>query len=168
MTSTTETTTNDHPSTLEDALHAVRAGAITGLKLSRIVAYCLGEGDSVSRRNYEKFGPSMTEPGKKKGVGWFPTHYAEDLPGATAALPRPPAVDKGAVPHPSDCWGIMSGRHPDGRFFARAWRGDGKGHNPVINVTKAPNEVIARLDAALQARIWEEQRRAQQSESVAA
>ncbi|PWC48155.1 hypothetical protein TSA6c_17115 [Azospirillum sp. TSA6c] len=159
----------EHPSTLEEALASVRAGAVTGLKLSRIVAYSLGDGDSISRRVYELYGPSMTEPGKKKSVsGWLPVHYAEDLEGASAALPRPPVVDKGAVPHPSDCWGIMSGRHPDGRYFARAWRGDGKGDNPVINVTKAPSEVIARLDAALQARIWEEQRTAKKSDSLAA
>ncbi len=158
-----------HPCTLEDALSAVRAGTFTGMKLSRIVAYCLGDGDSTSRQVYIELGPTMTEPGKKKpAAGWLPAHYAEDLTGATAALPRPPASIKNDSLPASERWGIMSGQHPDGRFFARAWKGDGKGDNPVINVTKAPSEVIARLDAALQARIWVERNSAINSVSVAA
>lgn len=139
-----------HRPNLADALAAVRGTEWSGLKLSRIVAYAMGGGDSVSRRTFESLGPTMMDPEKKKaGSGWLPPRYAEDLAIATLALPAP---DPGAPA--SSCWGLMSGTHPDGRFFARAWKGDGKGDNPTFNVTKARNEVLARLDAALQARIW--------------
>lgn len=146
--------------TLTDALAAVRGSQWSGstwdgLKLSRIVAYALGSGDTISRRTFETLGPAMMEPGKKKsGSLWLPARYAEELAGATQALP----VSEPGIQTASG-WGLMSGTHPDGRFFARAWKGDGKGDNPTFNVTRARSEVLARLDAALQARIWVEAQR---------
>lgn len=153
-----------HRPTLSDALAAVRGlewsgSTWDGLKLSRIVAYALGAGDTVSRRTFEALGPTMMEPGKKRsGSLWLPTRYAEELAGATQALP----VSDPGIPTASG-WGLMSGTHPDGRFFARAWKGDGKGDNPTFNVTKARSEVLARLDAALQAKIWAEDQRSSAS-----
>ncbi len=149
---------------LKKALIEVRSTHFTGLKLSRIVAYALGDGDAISRSTFENYGPSMTKPGERKPVsGWLPgAQYAELVDGATAALPKPKTKDAPA----SERWAIMSGVRPDGRAFAKAWK---EGADAVtINVTKAHNEVHARLDAALQAQIWELERAAAAQEATCA
>ncbi|MGY0793211.1 hypothetical protein ACW7BJ_27915 [Azospirillum argentinense] len=155
---------NPNLQAVKKALAAVRGTEFKSLMLSRIVAYALGDGDTTSRSVFERFGPSMTDPGdKKQKSGWLPTVcYAERLEGASAALPKPKTKDAPA----SERWAIMSGVRPDGRAFAKAWK---EGADAVtINVTKAHNEVHARLDAALQAQIWELERRAAAQEATCA
>lgn len=159
-----ENKTGTYKPSLNDVLTAVRGGewmgqVWAGLKLSRIVAYALGGGDNTSRRNFESLGPSMTEPGAKKAKSvWMPPSYAESLGVADAALPNPERDSAGSA-IPGTGWGIMSGTRPDGRAFARAWKGDGKTTGPTIEVPRAANETLARLEAVLRARLWDDEQR---------
>lgn len=120
--------------TLDEALAAVRAAPAGSLKLSRAVAYALGDGDSVSRRAFELYGPAMHPEGQpKKGPGWLPAHYTEALGAAGKPLPAG--------------WCLWSGVHRNGPF-AVAEHPD---HGELLE--SAATETLARLAAALRARI---------------
>lgn len=119
---------------LDDALAAVRAAPAGSLKLSRTVAYALGDGDSVSRRAFELYGPAMHPEGQpKKGPVWLPPQYTEALGVAGKPLP--------------EGWSLWSGMSRSGPFAAASH----PEHGELREV--AATETLARLAAALRARI---------------
>lgn len=123
---------------LEEALNAVRTASAGSLKLSRTVAYALGDGDAVSRRSYELYGPDMHPPGNpKKGSGWLPVPYTEQLGAAGAPLP--------------EGWELWSGVLRRGPFAIVE-------HPDHCIRETAATEPLARLAAVLRARIIEGQK----------
>lgn len=120
--------------TLDEALTAVRTASAGSLKLSRTVAYALGDGDSVSRKVFELYGPAMHPEGQpKKGSVWLPPQYSEALGVAGKPLPAGWCLWSGtdrACP-------FAVAEHPD--------------HGELRET--AATETLARLAAALRARI---------------
>ncbi|GAA4247448.1 hypothetical protein GBZ26_08335 [Azospirillum formosense] len=123
--------------TLREALDAVLAAQVGGLKLSRIVAYALGDGDAASRFAFEKFGPDLRPQGAKKGTVWLPAAYTETLDAAGKPLPAG--------------WLLSSGIDREGPFAVALHE-----EREMIRETAA-TETLARLAATLRARLEEEE-----------